>query len=51
MTENHIMESLSTDFIRIIAHNTGYTVTVPERDYGIDLFITKNTYKIDSETY
>lgn len=40
MTENQIKEHLSRDFIRLIAHRSGFGVDVPETDYGSDALLT-----------
>lgn len=40
MNENHIKEHLSRDFLRLIAHRSGFSVDVSEVDYGSDATLT-----------
>ncbi|WP_341834856.1 DUF4365 domain-containing protein [Chitinophaga pollutisoli] len=41
MTETHIKEQLSNNFIRILAANKGFMLDKPELDYGVDFTVSK----------
>lgn len=43
MTEDHIKEQLSNNFIGILAANKGYMIDKPELDYGIDFQVSRST--------
>ncbi len=44
MTEEHIKEKIALRYIQLIAAFCGYNVTVPDNDYGEDLYIIENSY-------
>jgi len=46
MTENDIMELISKDYLKTVAHKTGYVNFNAEKDFGVDLHFRK-VIKID----
>ncbi len=49
MTDEMIKEKLSKAFVKTIASYGGYTVTVPEDDYGVDFYIARHKARCNSK--
>jgi len=46
MTEEQIKEKISNAFVRVIANNSGYKLTVPDDTGGVDFMVTYDTIMI-----
>lgn len=47
MTEEDIKEALSRQFLRILANGTGFKVTEPAPDHGVDMVVCAVTSRIE----
>ena len=48
MTDNFIKESISLNYVSLIAQNAGFTVEKPSQDFGTDLVLREQVYSVNN---